>query len=129
MDRATTIGSRPPVNFNFSHSLEQPCEKGTELNANISLSSLSLSFARITLHRVDTNRAAFDPECYPINVKTSPFNASYRDSNHHSRERDYSFFSAKQTRAFFLDRRINVHYISKLLFTFLPSSFHCPFVK
>lgn len=32
MDRATTIASPPPVNFRFSHSLEQPCEKGTELD-------------------------------------------------------------------------------------------------
>lgn len=53
MDRATTIGSRPPVNFNFSHSLEQPCEKGTELNANISL-SLSLSLSRELLYTEST---------------------------------------------------------------------------
>lgn len=69
MDRATTIASPPPVNFHFSHSLEQPCEKGTELDIS---PSPSLSQPRITLHRVDTNRATFDPECYPINVKISP---------------------------------------------------------
>ena len=98
MDRATTIGSRPPVNFHFSRSFE----RSTTL-------SLSLSHARITLHRVDTNRATFNPECYPINVKI------FRVTRIRLLENSFFSFSTKQTwirLTFFRSTYIN---ISKLL--------------
>lgn len=44
MDRATTIGSRPPVNFHFSRSFERSVRKGNGIERQ--QLSLSLSLAR-----------------------------------------------------------------------------------
>ena len=46
MDRATTIGSRPPVNFHFSRSFERSVRKGNGIECQHLSLSLSLSLAQ-----------------------------------------------------------------------------------